>query len=366
MLGSTHAFRSALLNWYDQHARDLPWRACIQNTGRPDAYHVLLSEFMLQQTQVATVLPYFAQFLRHYPTISDLARADEQQVLRLWQGLGYYSRARNLLKAARSVVDHHGGKVPESVEALLSLPGVGRYTAGAIASIAHGIRAPILDGNVIRVLCRIDVIQDDPREKKTTALLWERAENIVPSDRPGDFNSAMMELGATVCTPRNPQCLLCPVAKHCAALAQGIQEKIPPRRKSKATPTESRTVYCFYRVRENQREYAFEQRPVTGRWAGMWQFTTREAPVDAWNQSTQSIGELEHALTHRRYDFSVRHGELKKLKLENASWHTLESSESIPLPRPHVRIRDMLREITSAKTSAGTTPPPRRRPRKPQ
>ncbi len=345
MNGSLASFRKSLLNWYDVHARTLPWRTALTTTGRPDPYHVLLSEFMLQQTQVATVLPYFAQFLRVFPTIKDLATADEQQVLRLWQGLGYYSRARNLLKAARYVVEHHDGHVPGTVDELLALPGVGRYTAGAIASIAHGTRAPILDGNVIRVLCRIDAIREDPREKPTNALLWARAEEVVPRDRPGDFNSAMMELGATVCAPRNPQCLICPVAKCCAARDQGIQEQIPPVKKSKVTPHATRIVYCVFRTRAGLREYAFEQRPATGRWAGMWQFTTRETRDDAIESAAtlESLGSIDHALTHRRYTFEIRVGAAPKLKLENATWHTLDASESIPLPKPHVTIRQMLR-----------------------
>lgn len=345
MNGTLSAFQRSLLNWYDSHARSLPWRTALTATGRPNPYHVLLSEFMLQQTQVATVVPYFAQFLRVFPTIKVLAAADEQQVLRLWQGLGYYSRARNLLKSARRVVEHYDGHVPGTVEELLELPGVGRYTAGAIASIAHGTRAPILDGNVIRVLCRIDAIREDPREKPTNALLWARSDEVVPHDRPGDFNSAMMELGATVCAPRNPQCLICPVAKNCAAKDQGIQELIPPVKKAKVTPHATRIVYCVFRKRAGNREYLFEKRPATGRWAGMWQFLTRETQDGAIEAaaSLERLGSIDHALTHRRYTFEIRVGSAPKLKLENTTWHTLDSSESIPLPKPHVRIREMLR-----------------------
>jgi A/G-specific adenine glycosylase len=302
---------------------------------------------MLQQTQVATVLPYYAQFLRSCPTIRDLAATDEQQILRLWQGLGYYSRARNLLKAARFVVEKHEGEIPTTVAELLELPGVGRYTAGAIASIAHGTRAPILDGNVIRVLCRLDAIRSDPREKATNALLWARAAEIVPHDRPGDFNSAMMELGATVCTPRNPQCLICPVAKHCSARELGIQEQIPPVKKAKQIPHATRVVYCLFRDRAGKREYAFEQRPATGRWAGMWQFVTRntrDETIDA-ACATETIGSVDHALTHRRYTFEIQHGSAGRTRPVDATWHALDSSEKIPLPRPHVKIREMLRAL---------------------
>src|SRR3954466_12295844 len=198
MLGTASGFARHLLAWFDRHQRALPWR-----TVAPlDPYIVLVSEAMLQQTQVATVIPYFQRFIARFPTVTALAESDEQQVLRLWQGLGYYSRARNLRAAARMVVQEFNGQVPQTVQELLSLPGVGRYTAGAVASIAFGKRAPILDGNVARVLCRLDCIRDDPREPATRELLWSRAAQILPKSRLGDFNSALMELGALVCTPR--------------------------------------------------------------------------------------------------------------------------------------------------------------------
>ena len=239
MVGSSNTFARRLLRWYDRSRRDLPWRVAPGATGPIDPYHVLVSEAMLQQTQVAAVVPYFHRFLARFPTIAELAAADEQDVLRLWQGLGYYSRARNLRAAARAVVETLGGQLPRDVAGLLKLPVVGRYTAGAVASIAFGTRAPILDGNVIRVLCRIDRIESDPRARETQALLWHRAEKILPNQRVGDFNSALMELGATVCIPRSPQCLVCPVREHCAAQAAGVQDRIPaPKR---ARPPAERT-----------------------------------------------------------------------------------------------------------------------------
>src|SRR5688572_3923564 len=210
MLGTSASFARRLLAWYDRHRRDLPWRPD-PKTGRPapEPYHVLVSEAMLQQTQVATVIPYYHRFLARFPTVSDLANAPEQDVLRGWQGLGYYSRARNLQAAARAIVNEHGGELPRTIEDLLALPGVGRYTAGAVASIAFDVKAPIVDGNVARVLCRVDRIETDPRDRTTQQLLWRRAEEVLPKKRVGDFNSALMELGATVCTPKSPQCLIC-------------------------------------------------------------------------------------------------------------------------------------------------------------
>lgn len=342
------SFRRDLLSWYDRHRRDLPWRSVVADTGRPDPYHVLLSEFMLQQTQVATVVPYFARFLERFPTVAALAAADEQDVLRMWQGLGYYSRARNLLKAARAVVEQHGGVVPSTVEALLTLPGVGRYTAGAIASIAHGTRAPIVDGNVVRVICRLDAIRGDPRDKKIVALLWARAEQLVPDDRPGDLNSALMELGATVCAPRSPQCLICPVARHCAARDQQLQYEIPPPKLAKATPLFARTIYCLHRARgDGATEYAFEQRPADGRWASMWQFVTRD-PAESLPiavADATSLGTVTHGLTHRRYEFSVLRGTPEDAASVSARWMTLAESEAVPLPKPHVVVRERLRSL---------------------
>src|SRR5882757_3892627 len=187
--------RKHLRGWFLKNGRDLPWRRT------RDPYAIMVSEFMLQQTTVAAVVPYFERWMEAFPTPQALAAADEQEVLRLWQGLGYYSRARNLHRAAKAVVTDFGGEMPKDVDSLLTLPGVGRYTAGAIASLAHDTAAPILDGNVIRVLSRLDHLLTDPREKSAMAHLWDRATEILPKKRVGDFNSSLMELGATICTP---------------------------------------------------------------------------------------------------------------------------------------------------------------------
>src|SRR5437868_8235337 len=242
MLSNTIDFQRSLLRWYTTHRRDLPWRVARKNpaSAKPDPYYVLVSEAMLQQTQVATVIPYFNHFMDAYPTLRDLADANEQEVLRLWQGLGYYSRARNLLATAKILVEQKIGQIPASVNELLELPGIGRYTAGAIASLAFETRAPILDGNVTRVICRLDLICDDPKDPRVRENLWTRAEQLLPKKRIGDFNSALMELGATICTPRAPKCLLCPVQKHCAAFAAGVVEKIPPPSAKKIRPIERR------------------------------------------------------------------------------------------------------------------------------
>ena len=349
MFGSSTTFARRLLRWYGRARRDLPWRV-VTASGYPDPYHVLVSEAMLQQTQVATVIPYFNRFIARFPTFADLAAADEQEVLRMWQGLGYYSRARNLRVAARRVVEEFGGRLPQDVEQLRKLPGIGRYTAGAVASIAFGRRAPILDGNVVRVLCRLDQVAADPRDGQTQALLWRRAEEIVPKTRPGDFNSALMELGALVCTPRSPQCLLCPVRENCEAFAAGVQERIPAPRKRAETPLLQRRVYC---IRRNGR-WLIEQRPARGRWAGMWQFVTVEANGDAagppWSLiAPRKVGEVTHGLTHRRYRFEVfacdaNGEEIREIPGGDRPrrWVRLAELSEYPLPRPHLKIVELL------------------------
>jgi A/G-specific adenine glycosylase len=357
----THFFR-ALLKWFDQSRRDLPWR--LPRDAAPDArldpYYVLISEAMLQQTQVSTVVPYFQRFCKAFPTLQSLADADEQQVLRLWQGLGYYSRARNLQAAVRKILSNFDGQLPDTVQDLQSLPGVGRYTAGAIASIAFNRRAPILDGNVARVLCRIDRIESDPREPATRDLLWQRAEQMLPEEgnRVGDFNSALMELGATVCTPRNPQCLICPVRQFCRAFADGVQDRIPAPKKSRINPLEKRWTFCIARRSKAGEHWLIEQRPGKGRWAGMWQFVTLEATTkkpspsilkSATNVSASGLehaGQIQHSLTHRRYTFDVytcQTNDGKLLKSDRPRiWVTLNDLDRYPLPRPHQKIVELL------------------------
>jgi A/G-specific adenine glycosylase len=309
-------------------------------------YHVLVSEFMLQQTQVPTVIPYFHRFTQRFPTIADLATAEEQEVLRHWQGLGYYSRARNLLRCARQIVSDHAGELPGDAEQLQTLAGIGRYTAGAISSIAFGRRVPILDANVTRVLLRLDKIERDPRERAVQDQLWKRAEEILPRRRIGDFNSALMELGALICTPRSPQCLICPVRSHCEALAAGIAERIPARRKKPPLPLLRRKTFCI----QHGKLWLIEQRPAAGRWGGMWQFITvpADTPIALPLRTTtpKVIGGICHALTHRRYEFEVFHcralrGGVGK-RNEPRRWVDLADLNRYPLPRPHVKIVAML------------------------
>jgi A/G-specific adenine glycosylase len=334
-------------------------------------YVVLVSEFMLQQTQVATVIPYFHRWMRAFPTLSALAAADDQDVLRLWQGLGYYSRARNLLAAARKIIadnqqtDAPLEKIPNSLEALQNLPGIGRYTAGAIASIAFGQRVPIVDGNVARVLCRLNLIKTYPRERKTHNRLWQLAESLLPKSRCGDFNSALMELGATICSPRNPACDNCPLRRNCRARRADLQDSIPKSSQREPSPLIRRWTICL----QNGNEWLIERRPLAGRWAGMWQFVTIPAEgnrptaanirkhVDAIKSVSpiKRLGEIRHALTHRKYIFDVFAAQVRTSGKSHPSgvfqssstsstrrWIKLADLHLYPLPRPHLKIAEML------------------------
>jgi A/G-specific adenine glycosylase len=219
--------RRQLLAWFRQFQRDLPWR------HTKDPYRIWISEIMLQQTRVAAVIPYYQRFVARFPDVSALAQAPQEEVLRLWSGLGYYSRARNLQKAAQQIVARHGGEFPKDREAALALPGIGPYTGAAILSIAFGAKHAVLDGNVARVLARLDAVRGDLRGSRHWQALQKTASELLDRKSPGDWNQAMMELGATICTPRAPQCLLCPVAKFCGARQLGDPESFPEKRKKR-------------------------------------------------------------------------------------------------------------------------------------
>ena len=249
-----------LTDWYARARRDLPWRRT------RDPYRIWLSETMLQQTRVETVVPYYERFVARFPTVEALAVADEEDVLRLWAGLGYYARARNLRRAAAAVAQEHGGELPRGADALASLPGVGRYTVGALRSIAFGERAALVDGNVRRVLARL---AGEPA--LSDAAAWRLAEALVPERDPGEWNQALMELGATVCTPRKPACLLCPLAEDCAARGRDPERFPAPRRKPKP-----RVVHALAGVLERRGKRLVVRRPSHGLLGGLWELPTAE------------------------------------------------------------------------------------------
>ncbi len=256
------AFRRALLRWFEKHARDLPWR----RTRHP--YHVWVSEIMLQQTQVATVVPYFQRFIAQFPSIHELAAADEQSVLRAWEGLGYYRRARQLHQAAGTIVRQHAGEFPTRIEEVRTLPGIGRYTAGAVLSIALDQRHPILEANTIRLLSRLAGFRGDPSRSDGQRFLWDFAELLLPRRRVGEFNQALMELGATVCSARQPACDACPVARRCPTLAQGLQQQIPrPKPKTRYVDVQEAAVVVRCRGK-----FLLRCCQTGERWAGLWDF----------------------------------------------------------------------------------------------
>jgi A/G-specific adenine glycosylase len=266
------ALRRALLRWYDRHQRDLPWRR-----SPADAYRQWLAECMLQQTTVAAVRPYYEKFTSRFPDVAALAAAPLDEVLRLWAGLGYYARARHVHAAARVVVQKHAGIFPDSVQELLALPGIGRYTAGAIASIAFGRRAAAVDGNVRRVLSRLYASAESLTAPRADRRLWQLAEVLVPQRRCGDFNQALMDLGATVCTPRQPACTSCPLAAHCAARLSGRTAQLPgPGRRPRRRRNELVVAAILHRGR-----YLLLRRPITGLWGGLWEMPSIERPDGA-------------------------------------------------------------------------------------
>jgi A/G-specific adenine glycosylase len=277
--------RRQLLSWFARHHRNLPWR------HTRDPYHIWVSEVMLQQTQVATVIPYFERFLHRFPTLADLAAAPEGEVLRLWEGLGYYRRARDLHRAARLLVAEHGGAVPDDPAVVGALPGVGRYTVGAILSQAFDRRLPIVEANSQRVLCRVFGQRDDPRRSRVQTWLWKVAEALLPARRVGEFNQALMELGALVCTPTAPRCSHCPVAAACTARRLGLQESIPPR----AAPPEPVTVREVAVVVSRGPRMLLVQRPDEGRWAGLWEFP--HAPLEAGETPDDAVARFLPELT---------------------------------------------------------------------
>lgn len=256
------AIQRSLLQWYANHARELPWRR------RVTPYRVWVSEIMLQQTQVASVIPYFRRFIKEFPTIGALAASSEQDVLRLWEGLGYYRRARQLHQAAKLVVERHGGKLPTHIALLRQLPGIGRYTAGAILSIAKGLPEPILEANSRRVLARLLGFKGDAASSRGTKRLWEAATRLVPQEDPGGFNQALMELGSGLCNPKSPLCGQCPLQQNCQGHHLGIASKIPlVRRKARSLKVQETAI-----VITDGDQLLIRQRGPNERWAGLWDF----------------------------------------------------------------------------------------------
>jgi len=324
-----------LLGHYDRHARDLPWRSP-PGLPPPDPYRVWLSEVMLQQTTVAAVIGYFEKFTRRWPDFASLAAADDADVMAAWAGLGYYSRARNLLKCARVVVAEHGGQLPANSAALAKLPGIGPYTAAAIAAIAFGERASVVDANVERVVARLFAIETPLPAAKSE--IRAAVDAITPDYRPGDFAQAMMDLGASLCSVRNPQCLICPLQMHCAAQKAGIAETLPRKTAKKAKPDRAGTAFWI----EQDDHVWLVRRPDRGMLGGM-----RSLPDDGWNARADGdsqppftadwqavAGEVAHVFTHFRLTLrlAATAAPVDESRLPQGEWWPLKSLDSAGLP----------------------------------
>ena len=338
-----HQIAKPLLEWYDLGHRILPWRE------DPIAYKVWISEIMLQQTRVEAVKPYFHRFISELPTISDLAECEEDRLLKLWEGLGYYNRARNLQKAARQIMEEYGGKMPESQQELLKLSGIGNYTSGAIASIAFGKKVPAVDGNVLRILSRISLDEEDILKDTTKRRVEKQLLEVMPKERPGDFNQALMELGATVCIPHGkPKCEECPWEKFCLAHLEGREEEFPKKETKKKRTIEKKTVLII----QDENKSALHKRPAKGLLAGLYEFPNLEGhqsekrvlaylkEIGLEALRIQKLENARHIFSHKEWDmvaYQIRVDELaiKGKQLEQENWIFVESKEAerkYPLP----------------------------------
>jgi A/G-specific adenine glycosylase len=349
-------FAKRLLDWFDRHGRkSLPWQR------DPTPYRVWVSEVMLQQTQVQTVIPYYERFMARFPTLAALAEAPIDEVLHLWTGLGYYARARNLKATAQALVERHGGEFPLGFEAVAALPGIGRSTAGAILALARGERHPILDGNAKRVLARVFGIDGDPSSARVQKTLWAKAEACTPLERAAAYTQGVMDLGATVCTRARPACTLCPMSRGCVAASEGRQAELPGVKARRTRPSREAVLLIAETGENAARAVLLERRPAPGIWGGLWsppQFPN-ETEALAWCRreleglsSPESLPPIEHGFTH----FDLR---LNPLRVRCAPpapgvheatdrlWYALHDPPKLGLPQPIARLFERL-----------VTPPP--------
>jgi A/G-specific adenine glycosylase len=343
---------SRLITWYRQNGRTLPWR------DHPEAYSVWVSEIMLQQTRVEAVIPYFERWMKLFPTIEKLAKASEQDVLSVWEGLGYYTRARNLHKAAKIVSEKYNGELPRKLDELRALPGIGRYTVGAIASIAFGMDEPTLDGNLRRVFARLFDVTEPVDSAAGEKLLWGIAAKYLPEGQAGDYNQALMDLGATICIPRNPRCLLCPLMRICKARQAGTQEQRPVLKPKKATPHYVNAAGVIVR---NGR-VLLAQRPSKGLLARMWEFPNGRVEVDPARglsnalkkgyglrvKKKGTLGSVNHAYSHYSVTVYFYNCRLVSISKNNGlRWVRMAELDKFPMGRVDRHIARQIRLIMS-------------------
>ncbi len=352
--GEWQSLRQALLVWYADAARDLPWRR------RCDPYAIWVSEIMLQQTQVKTVIPYYHRWLAQFPTIEKLASADLQPVLKAWEGLGYYTRARNLHRAAQEIIQHHGGVFPTQLKDVLALPGIGRTTAGGILSAAFNQPVAILDGNVKRVLARLVALPVPPT--KATNQLWQLSESLLDRGHPREFNQALMDLGATVCTPKKPDCNSCPWRPHCQAYNRGMQSHLPMRETSSPLPHKNIGVAVIW---NEQGQILIDRRRPEGLLGGLWEFpggkiepgeTVEECIKREIKEELAieiEVGDrlitIDHAYSHFRVTLNVHHcryltGVPQPIESDEIRWVTLDEIDQFPFPKANTQIIAALRQ----------------------
>ena len=351
-----HPITEILLTWYQKNARQLPWRAI------PSPYRTFVSEIMLQQTRVETVLPYFERWIQTFPDMQHLAEADEQQVLKLWEGLGYYSRARNLHKAAKAIVESYNGDIPHNIEELKKLPGIGPYTAGAIASIAFDQPAIAIDGNIRRVISRLGNITSLLATPAFEDACQEMLHELLPQKGAGNFNQALMDLGATVCTPKSPTCVDCPLSSHCMAFKEGTQEKLPIRKEKAPIPHYIVTAG----VMRQDDKVLLCQRPDQKLLGGLWEFPggkqeKNESLAQALIRELQEeleievsvgeeIGVYEHAFTHFRITLhaffcTITEGNPTPVEAQDMQWVTLTDLEQYPMGKVDRLIANQLKKL---------------------
>jgi A/G-specific adenine glycosylase len=354
MSWGSQRFAPRLLRWFSVHGRHtLPWQS------NPTPYRVWISEVMLQQTQVATVIPYYGRFMTHFPNVDALAAAPLDEVLHLWTGLGYYARARNLSACAKVLVAEHRGVFPHQIEEVVALPGIGRSTAGAILALSRGIRHPILDGNAKRVLARVFGIAGDPGSKTVLAALWSQADACTPRQEVAAYTQAIMDLGATLCTRARPACARCPMNTHCIAALEGRQKQLPGRKLQRNRPSRETTLLIAQSGSPGSAAVLLERRPDSGLWGGLWsppQFAN-ESDALAWCArefgvaDAKALSPIDHAFTH----FDLRLKPLlvrgrRKLKVHDGDdrlWYELDAPPRVGLPQPIRRLFERLRTGTA-------------------